>query len=227
MKIENQAVLFALLAKAAIETKGEHGRAVIQEGMLRYGRERGRRMAARARANGDPIELWTEQAYGEWKPDYEGQMEFGYLQTEPTLVSYISKCAWCEAWKKYGLLEYGREYCRNVDNAVYQGFDPEYECTTVGETMSFGGDRCVFDWGRPLSEEDLAKMKAKKAELGDSAVMDFDYHTAHVYFAVTALLRERFQTEADPIIDKAVRDYVALFGREDYINIIEHSPNDF
>lgn len=58
--------------------------------MIRYGRERGARMAARAKANGDPIALWTNQAYGEWKPDCEGQMEFGYDETEPTLKSYIS-----------------------------------------------------------------------------------------------------------------------------------------
>ena len=226
MKIENQAVMFALLAKHTLQAKGEPGRVVLQRGMLRYGRERGRRMAARARANGDPIALWTHQAYGEWQPDYPGQMEFGYLRTEPTLVSYISKCAWCEAWQKYGMLEYGREYCVNVDNAVFQGFDPDFECTTVGEPMSFGGERCVFDWGQPLTEEDLARLQAKKEELGTSAMMDFDYHTAHVYFAITALLREYFPGEADLIIDEAVDEYILIFGKDDYIRIIEHSPND-
>lgn len=114
LRIENQAIVFALLCKYTVETEGEKGREVIQKGMIRYGRERGARMAARAKANGDPIALWTNQAYGEWKPDYEGQMEFGYDETEPTLKSYISKCAWCDAWNKYGLLEYGREYCVNV-----------------------------------------------------------------------------------------------------------------
>ena len=227
MKIENQAVMFALLAKHAIQAKGEPGRVVIQRGMQRYGRERGRRMAARARANGDPIALWTEQAYGEWQPDYPGQMEFGYVRTEPTLVTYISKCAWCEAWRKYGLLEYGREYCVNVDNAVFQGFDPDFECTTIGEPMSFGGDRCVFDWGQPLTEEDLARLQAKREELGTSAMKDFDYHTAHVYFAICALLREYFPGESDFIIDAAVDEYISLFGQDDYNQIIEHSPNDF
>ena len=82
--IENHAMMFAFLSRAAIEAAGEKGREAIQTGMVRYGRERGARMAARARANGDPVELWTNQAYGEWKPDYEGQMEFGTLRTEPT-----------------------------------------------------------------------------------------------------------------------------------------------
>ena len=128
MKIENQAMMFALLCKYTVLAKGEEGREIIQKGMKRYGRERGARMAARAGNNGDPVCLWTNQAYGEWKPDYPGQMEFGTERTEPTLVTYISKCAWCEAWKKYDILEYGREYCVNVDAAVYEGFGGGFGC---------------------------------------------------------------------------------------------------
>lgn len=121
LRIENQAIVFALLCKYTVETEGEKGREVIQKGMIRYGRERGARMAARAKANGDPIALWTNQAYGEWKPDYEGQMEFGYDETEPTLKSYISKCAWCDAWNKYGLLEYGRGVLRECGQGGVRG----------------------------------------------------------------------------------------------------------
>ena len=61
LRIENQAIVFALLCKYTVETEGEKGREVIQKGMIRYGRERGARMAARAKANGDPIALWTNQ----------------------------------------------------------------------------------------------------------------------------------------------------------------------
>lgn len=57
----------------------------------------------------------TNQAYGEWKPDYAGQMDFETLRTEPTLQTYIAKCAWCEAWKKHNITEYGKYYCVNVD----------------------------------------------------------------------------------------------------------------
>ena len=93
----------------------------ILEGMTTYGNERGARMAANALAHGDELNTMTNQAYGEWKPDYEGQMEFGQLRTQPTLQTYVSKCAWCDAWKKHNLTEYGKYYCVNVDNAVYQG----------------------------------------------------------------------------------------------------------
>lgn len=220
-------MMFAFLSKYTIEAKGEEGRAAIQEGMVRYGRERGARMAARAVGNGDPVELWTNQAYGEWRPDYPGQMEFGYLRTEPTLVSYISKCAWCEAWKKYGILEYGREYCVHVDEAVYEGFGCGAVCTPLTTPMSWGGERCDFDWGKPLREEDLARVAAKKSELGTSAMRDFAYHTAHIYSTITDTICKRFPEDSNGIISKAIADYIGLFGKEDFDRLLDFAPSDF
>ena len=231
MKIENQAMMFAFLCKYTVLAKGEEGRNAIQKGMIRYGRERGARMAMRARQNGDPVCLWTNQAYGEWKPDYPGQMEFGTEHTEPTLVTYISKCAWCEAWKKYDILEYGREYCVNVDAAVYEGFGEGFGCgavcTPVSTSMSWGGDICRFDWGLPLTAEEQAKTADKKAELGTSAMKDFTYHTAHIFCAVSDEICKAFPEEAGAIIDKAVRDYIGLFGQEDYDALLDYGPADF
>ena len=100
-KIEHHAMMFAFLAKHAIELCGEAGKDAILAGMTTYGNERGARMAANALAHGDELTTMTNQAYGEWKPDYAGQMDFGTLRTEPTLQTYIAKCAWCEAWKKH------------------------------------------------------------------------------------------------------------------------------
>jgi hypothetical protein len=231
LKIENQAMMFAFLSRAAIEAKGEEGRDAIQAGMIRYGKERGARMAARARANGDPVDLWTNQAYGEWKPDYAGQMDFGTLRTEPTYQTYIAKCAWCEAWKKYGILEYGREYCVNVDAAVYEGFGHGFGCdavcTPLGKPMSWGGDICRFDWGLPLSEEDQAKIASKKTELGTSAMKDFAFHTAHIYCAIADTICKAFPDESHDIIEHAIKDYIDLFGQDDYDALLEFSPEDF
>jgi len=231
MKIENQAMMFAFLCKYTVEAKGEEGRAVIQEGMKRYGRERGMRMAMRARANGDPIALWTNQAYGEWKPDYAGQMEFGTVRTEPSLITFISKCAWCEAWKKYDILEYGREYCVNVDAAVYEGFGEGFGegvvCTPVTTSMSWGGDCCQFDWGLPLTAEEQQMIADKKAELGTGAMKDFAYHTAHIYCAITDTICKNFPDDSHEIVRKAVADYIDLYGQEDYDALLEFSPEDF
>jgi hypothetical protein len=227
LRIENQAMMFAFLSRAAIEAKGEEGRAAIQDGMIRYGKERGARMAERARKAGDPVDLWTNQAYGEWKPDYAGQMEFGMLRSEPTYQTYIAKCAWCEAWKKNDILEYGREYCVNVDAAVYEGFGCGAVCTPISTSMSWGGERCDFDWGKPLSKEEVRMVADKKAELGTSAMRDFNFHTAHIYYSVADELRRHFPEDAEAMIEKAVADYIALFGQEEYDCLLEFSPDEF
>ena len=160
-KIEHHAMMFAFLAKHAIELCGEAGKDAILAGMTTYGNERGARMAANALAHGDELTTMTNQAYGEWKPDYAGQMDFGTLRTEPTLQTYIAKCAWCEAWKKHNITEYGKYYCVNVDNAVYQGVRSDFVCTPSATSMSWGGKRCEFDWGLPLSQEEVIELAEK------------------------------------------------------------------
>lgn len=219
-KIEHHAVLFALLSKYAITLCGEEGKEAILNGMTIYGKERGARMAANALAHGDELNTMTNQAYGEWKPDYDGQMEFGQLRTEPTLQTYISRCAWCDAWKKHGLLDYGKYYCVNVDNAVYQGFRSDFVCTPTTTSLSFGGERCEFDWGYPLTEEDVKALVAKKKELGTSCMKDFNFHTAHLLHTVGNTLKEQLKGKGDEAVALALSDYVHTFGQE-YLDILE------
>ena len=219
-KIEHHATLFALFAKHAVTLCGKKGEEAILSGMTTYGNERGARMAANALAHGDPLNTMTNQAYGEWKPDYDGQMEFGQLRTEPTLQTYISKCAWCDAWKKHGLTEYGKLYCVNVDNAVYQGFRSDFVCTATKTAMSWGGDRCEFDWGHPLTPEENEQLAKKKKELGTSCMKDFNFHTAHIKHIISKTLKEQLGEDGDKIISLALHDYVDLFGKE-YLDVLD------
>ena len=213
-KIEHHAVMFALLSKNIIEQFNENGKEAILKAMTKYGNERGARMAQNALKNGDELTVMTNQAYGEWKPDYEGQMVFGRLRTEPTLQTFISKCAWCEAWKKHDLLEYGKYYCVNIDNAVFQGFRSDFVCSPLTESMSFGGERCDFDWGEPLTEEDVVKLEEKKKELGTTCMKDFNYHTGHLLHSISNTLLEELGDKAQDAIDKATEEFADKFGRE-------------
>ena len=223
-KIEHHAILFALLSKNAIELAGEAGKEAILRGMTKYGNERGARMAARALANGDALTTMTNQAYGEWKPDYAGQMDFGTLRTEPTLQTYIAKCAWCDAWKKHDLLPYGKYYCVNVDNAVYQGFRSDFLCTPTTTALSWGGERCEFDWGHPLTKEEVEMLPQKKAALGTSCMRDFNFHTAHLLFTVGNVLKEDLGETGEAAVQKAIEEFVEKFGKEyfDVLGEINH-----
>lgn len=221
--IEHHAMLFACFSKHALLLCKDRGKDAILAGVTAYGKERGRRMALNAQKHGDPLTTMTNQAYGEWKPDYPGQMEFGQLRTEPTLQTYISKCAWCEAWKKHGVLEYGRYYCLNVDNAVYQGFRSDFVCTPTTAALSWGGARCEFDWGRPLTAEENRLLAEKKQELGDSCMKDFTFHTAHLKHTLSRILTDLLGDEGREVTKLALDEYSRLFGRE-YLDILDTVP---
>lgn len=218
--IEHHAILFALLAKHAVTLCGKKGEDAILSGMTIYGNERGARMAANALAHGDELNTMTNQAYGEWKPDYDGQMEFGQIRTEPTLQTYIAKCAWCDAWEKHGLTDYGKLYCVNVDNAVYQGFRSDFVCTPITKAMSWGGERCEFDWGHPLAPEDAEKLIQKKKELGSSCMKDFTFHTAHLKHTISKTLLEVLGQDGKKAVDLALKEYADLFG-EEYLSVLQ------
>ena len=221
--IEHHAMLFAYLAKQAITRCGDAGKDAILRGMTEYGNERGRRMALNALAHGDELNTMTNQAYGEWKTDYDGQMEFGQLRTEPTLQTYIAKCAWCDAWKKHGITEYGKYYCVNVDNAVYQGFRSDLVCTSISESLSWGGDCCKFDWGHPLSPEENAALTAKKKELGTSCMKDFTFHTAHLKRTVSRVLIREMGEDGAQAVALALKEYADTFWQE-YLDVLDTIP---
>ncbi len=218
--IEHHAMLFAFFAKYAIELCGDEGKEIILSGMTTYGNERGARMAANALANGDELTTMTNQAYGEWMPNYPGQMEFGQLRTEPTLQTYISKCAWCEAWAKHNITEYGKLYCVNVDNAVYQGFRSDFVCTPTAAAMSWGGERCEFDWGYPLTPEEVEQLAAKKKELGTSCMKDFNFHTAHLKHTISKALIDGLGENGKKAVELALKDYVDTFGQK-YLDVLD------
>lgn len=79
-------------AKHAIELCGEAGKDATFAGMTTCGNERGARMAANALAHGDELTTMTNQAYGEWKPDYAGQMDFGTLARTDTSDLHCKMC---------------------------------------------------------------------------------------------------------------------------------------
>ncbi len=226
-KIEHHATFFALLSKHAITLAGEAGKESILRGMTKYGNERGARMAARALANGDELTTMTNQAYGEWKPDYQGQMDFGTIHTEPTLQTYIAKCAWCDAWKKHDLLDYGKYYCVNVDNAVYQGFRSDFLCTPTTTSLSWGGERCEFDWGHPLTAEEVTMLAEKKKELGTSCMRDFNFHTAHLLYTISNVLKEDLGETGELAVQKGIEEFIEKFGQEYYDVLGEINHDEF
>ncbi|SMC27615.1 L-2-amino-thiazoline-4-carboxylic acid hydrolase [Clostridium acidisoli DSM 12555] len=216
--IEHHATLFALFSKHTIETFKENGSGLIYKAVDIYGHERGNRMAERAVENGDSLNFVNSQAYGEWAPQ-KGEMEMCLISTNPEFINGVTKCPWCAAWKKHDLLEYGRNYCINIDDAVFNGFNSNFHMSATSN-LSFGDDHCEFHWQTPLTEKAAKDLANKKKDLGASCTRDFNFHTAHLLYSFSKTIRNELSSDGNLIISKVLDDYVKLFGHE-YLDVLE------
>ncbi|MDR1947431.1 MAG: L-2-amino-thiazoline-4-carboxylic acid hydrolase [Desulfovibrio sp.] len=224
--IDDHAVLFALLIRQA-EFLGSQGKDAAARGVVLYGKERGLRMAMRCAADGRPLTLRNYLNYGEWADD-RGWSDFRPAGLQPFVLEAL-KCGWCDSWKKYGLEEYGRVYCRWIDPSLVKGFNPEAEFS-MGETLSRGEEKCRFFFhGASFADaEDLKKDVVERAAARPYRIKDFLYHTGHALSA----MRRNFMMElglirARRLVEVALAEYAALFGREKADILIEESAQDY
>lgn len=209
--IEDHAVLVALIVKSA----GESGRKAVMKGIAAYGRERGLRGAARCLADGEPLSLKNYMLYGEWA-DPRGWSASEVVALSPNYRTNMTRCGWCDTWKKYGLLEYGKAYCDCVDENLVYGFNPTL-AFRMGEVMAHGGVACEFDWLGfvPADAAEAEAMAARRAELIPRVTRDFLYHCGHVFSTFGREIYLEFGLERGrEILGRAMAEYERLFGRE-------------
>jgi hypothetical protein len=216
--IEHIAVLYALFVREAYAC-GNAGEKAVRDATSRYGRERGARMAQKAIADGVERNRANYLLYKEWAPPRKGLMIPGPVQQKkPEFITTNVRCEWTESWKRHGLLEYGKLYCRYVDRYLCRGWAEgsaaegfEVHITTL---LSEGDDRCTFKWGYEMTPELEAELEAQAAVIGSRHVRDFDYHTGHLLHAMSSELTEQLGAEKGGGIRKAVLDaFTAKFGK--------------
>lgn len=133
--------LFAMTAKSIIDRLGpEDGEKLIKEAAENFGRERGARIAAVVKAQGKPLSLKNWLIYS----DIAGSnFEAKASLDNHDLVLQVKRCAFIEAATAWGLKDYARLYCKYVDYAILDGYNPEVslELKSRHET---GKDHCLF-----------------------------------------------------------------------------------
>ncbi len=212
--IEQHAVLYGLFVREALKY-GKGGDKAARDATARYGRERGARMAQKALANGDELTRPNYRVYKEWRPPREGLMVPGpVVRKTPSFVTQQFRCEWAESWKRHGLADFGKMYCRYVDRYLCRGWSEDYE-VTITTLLSEGDDRCTFDWGFAMTPELEAELAEKSAAAGERYVRDFDYHTGHLLHAMASEFTEQLGPETGAAIrDAALADFTAKFGRD-------------
>ena len=87
--------------------------------------------------------------------------------------------------------------------------------------MSWGGERCEFDWGYPLTPDEVTQLAEKKKELGTSCMKDFNFHTAHIKHTISKTLIDTLGKDGQKAVDLALKDYADTFGQE-YLDVLEN-----
>lgn len=226
-EIEHHATMFGLMAKYADKLFGEEGLQAIDKAVAQYGRERGGRMAQRAKADGAPLNMMSYLLYGEWRAK-DGEMNSCIAEKSPVYKTECHRCQWCESWKKHDLGKYGPNYCNSVDYNLVKGFNEDNDLI-ITQTLSNGSDHCSFEWvGFDMDDENEKLFNQKAIELGNKNVKDFKYHTAHIYFSLSKTLSTILGEEkAKEISEKAFNEFCEIFSKEHGAAIMELKETDF
>ncbi len=177
MRIVHHAVLYALIVKHVFETfRKDEAEEIVREITKTYGRKRGRRMKSHSK-QGDLNDFFRN---GEWKGEAE-ENESSMMFEEDETVSKVTKCAWLDAWKKYGLEEYGKYYCLYIDKAMCDGFEGSFSLD-VKQMLSAGSESCLFVWNE---KSDPVVVQEEKKHL-----MSFDEHCLELWRCAKDVLKK-------------------------------------
>lgn len=226
--IPHHANLFALIYRRAVQMYGEKGARAADEGTKLYGNQRGARMAKRAEKDGMPLDMESYLLYGEWK-DVNGRSYSEVSSKFPVYCNSVKRCGWCDAWRRAGLTEYGKNYCTYVDKSLVKGFNPQLSIN-INSVLSQGGDTCEFEWlGFAVDSRRKEREFARKAAaLGDRRTKDFLYHSGHLLRAMKQALAENLgQRQAQAVCDKALEDFAGMYGDDMTRAVLRESRQDF
>ena len=205
--IRQHAVLYALICRCCFLYAQEETEELIREITVNYGKRRGERMRRLAAENGEEIDMNAFLIHSEWKGK-EGENVSSVSFEKDRTISEVTRCAWCDAWKEYGLLEYGSYYCRYIDQAICAGFDGDFDLK-VSSVLSQGDPCCRFEWTQKADPEYVAE---KKKDV--RWILPFSFHCKELYKCAYEVLKKH---DKEKILEEAKQEYVRIFPENKYL----------
>ena len=135
------AQLFSSVAKSVIEKLGpDEGEKLLKEAIEYFGKERGKRIAERVKAEGKPLTfknwlIYTDINSSNFRPI--ASIEDG------DFIAKIRHCTFYNAAKEWGLGDYAKIYCKYVDYKILEGYNPDIKLI-LKERQATGKNRCIF-----------------------------------------------------------------------------------
>jgi L-2-amino-thiazoline-4-carboxylic acid hydrolase len=224
----SHAVLFALIARQVFTRYGEpEALSALRKAIRLYGEQRGRRMALRARSNGDELTMTNYLVYGEWRAVTDGsQME--WLEDQTGLRLTVQRCPWEAAWREVGLLPYGRYYCQEIDAALLRGFNPDLRIE-INQTLSNDGLPCEFIYRQAVLEPGraLVHIREKSALLESQRLMPWEYHCGHLYQACSLVMGHEFGPGGRVTVQNALAEFALRYGGSAAATVAGYLKTDF
>ena len=200
------ASLAAWYYQALTEAFGERGKQAFVHATRHYAMQRGRRMAQRAIRDGLPLTQATYNHYGEWVPSEElqqtGQSNQSAVQPDGSLR--ITRCPWHSRFVELGMQDAGIAYCRVLDSAISQGFNPELGY--VVEQTLHTHDCCIHRLTTgPIGE---GSEKGKHP----AGLRDFAYHCGHSYWSYREVAAAIFGAAGEQAAARVLEQFRQEYG---------------
>jgi predicted ArsR family transcriptional regulator len=138
------AQLFSSVAKFVIERLGEEeGEQLLRDAVEYFGNQRGKRIADRVKEQGKELSFKNWLIYS----DIDATENF---QPEPSLENgdlfvKVEHCTFYKAAEEWGLGDYAKIYCKYVDYAILNGYNPDVKLI-LKERQATGTDYCLFHY---------------------------------------------------------------------------------
>ncbi len=222
-------LLMSWIARQVCQRVGPvKGEQLVRKAIRRYGEERGARMARRALSFGKELTMVNYLVFGEWSAapgEVERRLE---SNNHNDLRMLVERCPWQAAWMKADLLEYGRLYCQEIDQALLRGFNPELHLD-VNKTLTNDHQACDFVFhGTPLNfSTNLALLVGKKLTPGKQVILPWEYHTGHLYKTMSDMLFSELGLAGREAAEAALAEFGAHFGAEAAQIVQDHLQTDF
>jgi hypothetical protein len=138
------ALLFGHMAKATLDRFGEEGRQAVIDGIMSFGRQRGRGIRDKVLAQG--LSLTIENFYANHdlahvNAGFEMTLSIG---KEWNAEALVTRCPFAEVWQEMSQPELGSIYCL-VDEAMLEGYNPDLALIRP-TTILRGHSSCQFIW---------------------------------------------------------------------------------
>ena len=135
------AQLFSSVAKFVIDKLGaKEGEQLLKEAVEYFGKERGKRIAERVKAEKKPLTfknwlIYTDIDSSNFRPIASVD--------DNDFIAKIRHCTFYDAAEEWGLSEYAKIYCKYVDYKILEGYNPDITLI-LKERQASGKNYCIF-----------------------------------------------------------------------------------